>query len=233
MGVERTEVMPVRIQAGAVELDGDLCIPDEASGLVLFAHGSGSSRHSPRNRFVAGQLQEAGIATLLMDLLTSEEEEEDAYSGEFRFDIDLLARRLVDATFWVAEQEATATLRVGYFGASTGAAAALIAAASLPDHVAAVVSRGGRPDLAARALARVKAPTLLIVGGDDPLVLELNRQAYAQLRCEKRLEVVEGASHLFEEPGTLEMVAELARDFFLEKLAEPVLLEPHPPSASI
>ena len=223
--------MPVRIQAGAVELNGDLCIPDGASGIVLFAHGSGSSRHSPRNRFVAGQLQEAGLATLLMDLLTTEEEEQDAYTGEYRFDIDLLARRLVDATFWLAEQDETTLLRVGYFGASTGAAAALIAAASIPDHVAAVVSRGGRPDLASRALPRVKAPTLLIVGQNDPLVLELNREAFAQLRCEKRLEIVEGASHLFEEPGTLEVVAELARDFFLEKLVERVLpFEPPPPA---
>jgi len=232
MGEERFEVAPVRIYAGSIVLNGDLCIPEGATGIVVFAHGSGSSRHSPRNRFVASELQRGGLATLLMDLLTSDEEEEDAYSGYLRFDIDLLARRLVEATFWLAEQEETATLRIGYFGASTGAAAALMAAASVPDHIGAVVSRGGRPDLAARSLPRVKAPTLLIVGENDPLVLDLNRQAFAQLRCEKRFEIVPGASHLFEEPGTLDVVARLAREFFVEKLTAQALgFEPHPPPA--
>lgn len=232
MGVERIDEVPVRIYAGSVVLTGDLCVPEGATGIVLFAHGSGSSRHSPRNRYVAGELQQAGLATLLMDLLTSDEEEEDAYTGYLRFDIDLLARRLVETTFWLAEQEETATLRIGYFGASTGAAAALMAAASVPDHISAVVSRGGRPDLAYRSLPRVKAPTLLIVGENDPLVLDLNRQAFAQLRCEKRIEIVEGASHLFEEPGTLEKVAALARDFFVDKLAErPLGFEPPPPAS--
>ncbi len=231
MGVERIDEVPVRIYAGSVVLAGDLCVPEGATGIVLFAHGSGSSRHSPRNRFVAQELQNAGLATLLMDLLTSDEEVEDAYTGYLRFDIDLLARRLVEATFWLAEQEETATLRIGYFGASTGAAAALMAAASVPDQVSAVVSRGGRPDLAARSLPRVKAPTLLIVGENDPLVLDLNRRAFEQLRCKKRFEIVEGASHLFEEPGALEKVASLARDFFVETLAEhPLGFEPPPPT---
>lgn len=229
MNAPRIEEVPVRIYAGPVVLQGDLAIPEGASGIVLFAHGSGSSRMSPRNRFVARELQQGGLATLLMDLLTVDEEEEDAYTGYLRFDIDLLARRLVDATFWLSEQEETATLRIGYFGASTGAAAALVAAASIPDHIDAVVSRGGRPDLAGRSLPRVKAPTLLIVGGDDPLVRTLNQEALEQLRCEKHLVIVPRASHLFEEPGTLERVAELARDWFEERLVEkPLGWEPEP-----
>lgn len=214
------EEMPVRIHAGPVVLQGDLSVPEGASGIVLFAHGSGSSRKSPRNRFVASELRQARLATLLMDLLTEDEEVEDAYTGYLRFDIELLARRLVDATLWLAEQEELAMLRIGYFGASTGAAAALVAAASLPDHISAVVSRGGRPDLAGRSLSRVRAPTLLIVGGDDRLVLELNQEALSQLRCEKELKVVPEASHLFEEPGALDTVAELARDWFDERLVD-------------
>lgn len=220
MNVERVEEVPVRIYAGPIVLQGDLAVPEGASGIVVFAHGSGSSRKSPRNRFVARALQEGGLATLLMDLLTEDEEEEDAFTGELRFDINLLARRLVEATFWLAEQEETAELKVGYFGASTGAAAALVAAASIPDHIGAVVSRGGRPDLAGRSLPRVKAPTLLIVGGDDSLVIDLNEQAMAELRCEAALEVIPRASHLFEEPGALEQVAVLARRWFEARLVE-------------
>lgn len=222
MNAEPIEDRPVRIDTGPVVLQGDLSIPEGASGIVLFAHGSGSSRKSPRNRFVASQLREGKLATLLMDLLTQDEEEEDAYTGYLRFDIELLARRLVDATLWLSEQEELATLRIGYFGASTGAAAALVAAASAPDHVHAIVSRGGRPDLAGRSLPRVRTPTLLIVGGDDRLVLELNRDAFSELRCEKELRIVPDATHLFEEPGALDTVAELARDWFEAKLGRDI-----------
>jgi putative phosphoribosyl transferase len=207
-----------RIQAGAVTLDGDLQVPDQATGLVLFAHGSGSSRHSPRNRFVAHELQTAGLATLLLDLLTPEEEAVDQRTGHLRFDIELLAGRLVAATQWAAVDPATHALAIGYFGASTGAAAALVAAALEPERVHAVVSRGGRPDLAGEALPLVQAPTLLIVGGRDLKVLELNRAAMARMRAETKLEIVPGATHLFEEPGTLELVARLARDWFLQHL---------------
>ncbi|MER3398144.1 MAG: hydrolase [Chloroflexota bacterium] len=204
----------VRVPAGWVELAGDLVIPAGAPALVIFAHGSGSSRFSPRNRFVAGVLNQAGFATLLFDLLTPAEEDLDRSSGQLRFDIPLLAARLEAATAWARQEPELAGLRVGYFGASTGAAAALIAGANRPEDVGAIVSRGGRPDLAADYLDRVRAPTLLIVGGNDPVVLDLNRQALQRLRCEARLEVIPGAGHLFEEPGALERVAELARDWF-------------------
>ena len=208
----------VRIQAGAVTLEGDLQVPDQATGVILFAHGSGSSRHSPRNRFVAHELQTAGLGTLLLDLLTPEEEAVDQHTGHLRFDIELLAERLVATTQWAAVDPATRSLAIGYFGASTGAAAALVAAALEPEKVRAVVSRGGRPDLAGEALPLARAPTLLIVGGRDLTVLELNRAAMARMRTETRLEIVPGATHLFEEPGALEVVAELARDWFLQHL---------------
>jgi dienelactone hydrolase len=197
-----------------VDLEGTLATPAGACGVVLFAHGSGSSRFSPRNRYVAGVLQAGGIATLLIDLLTPEEEAVDARTGHLRFNIDLLATRLIGATDWLRDHRATRALKVGYFGASTGAGAALVAAAAHPDRVSAIVSRGGRPDLAGAALARVRAPTLLIVGGHDLPVIDLNRAALRQLGCEKHLEIVPGATHLFEEPGTLEAVAELARGWF-------------------
>lgn len=215
------EEQPVLIQADNVMLEGDLVIPQGATGIVLFAHGSGSSRHSRRYRFVARQLQEAGLATLLFDLLTMQEENIDVLTREHRFDIDLLTRRLVGATHWLDQQLQTGQLVVGYFGASTGAAAALRAAAVLPDKLGAVVSRGGRPDLATDALSYVQAPTLLIVGGWDEQVLELNRLAQAQLQAPNCLEIVPGATHLFEEPGTLEQVAELAKNWFVKYLRNP------------
>ncbi|HWB73137.1 MAG TPA: dienelactone hydrolase family protein [Egibacteraceae bacterium] len=208
----------VRVPAGGVTLDGDLGLPAELRGVVCFAHGSGSSRHSPRNRFVAETLREAGLVTLLMDLLTPEEDAIDVRTRELRFDIDLLAARVVDAVDWLGAQPSTAELSVGLFGASTGAAGALVAAARRPDAVAAVVSRGGRPDLAGEALEQVRAPTLLIVGGADTTVLELNRQARQRLSGPAQLEVVEAAGHLFEEPGALEQVATLARDWFQRQL---------------
>jgi putative phosphoribosyl transferase len=208
----------VRIPAGQVVLDGHLHLPEPASALVLFAHGSGSSRFSPRNRFVAAVLYGAGIGTLLMDLLTAEEER----SRQHVFDIPLLADRLVAATRWARERQDTAACRIGYFGASTGAGAALYAAAELGDDVAAVVSRGGRPDLAGERLGEVRSPTLLIVGSADPHVLELNRRARASMRCTSELTVVAGATHLFEEPGTLAEAALSARDWF-----ERYLLMPH------
>ncbi len=193
---------------------GTLGVPARAAGIALFAHGSGSSRLSSRNRFVADTLRREGVATLLFDLLT--EYEDRIY--ETRFDIDLLTRRLLGATAWVSQQPATQQLAIGYFGASTGAAAALMAAAELGGAIGAVVSRGGRPDLAMAELPRVRAPTLLIVGGDDDVVIELNRQAYAQLRGIRELKIVPGASHLFEEPGTLEEVARLASRWFTQHL---------------
>ena len=215
----RSETAPeVTVPAAGVRLAGDLHVPAEAQGVVLFAHGSGSSRISPRNRYVARVLREAGLATLLLDLLTEEEEAVDLRTGALRLDIDLLAERLVGAMEWLKQSAATAQLRVGMFGASTGGGAALAAAAERPALVDAVVSRGGRPDLAGAALSRVRAPTLLIVGGLDTTVLALNREALAQLPAEKELAVVPGASHLFEEPGTLEQVAGLARDWFLRHL---------------
>ncbi len=204
----------VRVPAGPVTLEGNLTLPEQSRGIVLFAHGSGSSRHSPRNRYVARLLNEAKLATLLIDLLTLHEEVIDARTAQLRFDIDLLAERLVDATDWLTQFPDTKDLRIGYFGASTGAAAALAAAALRPDPVGAIVSRGGRPDLAGAALIRVRAPTLLIVGENDKQVIQLNRAALAQLRCKKQLVIVPGATHLFEEPGALDVVARLARDWF-------------------
>jgi dienelactone hydrolase len=204
---------PVHIPANSVQLEADLAIPAGANAIVLFAHGSGSSRHSPRNQYVAGVLRAGGLGTLLMDLLTREEDR--VY--ETRFDIGLLTERLAAATRWLAEQPQTQALRVGYFGASTGAAAALEAAAAIPS-IGAVVSRGGRPDMAGPALGRVRAPTLLIVGGHDEVVIELNQQAYRQLECEKSLVIVPGATHLFEEPGTLEEAARLASEWFRRHL---------------
>jgi len=204
----------VHVPAGEVSLDGDLDLPDGARGIVLFAHGSGSSRLRPRNRHVARLLNEAGLATLLVDLLTPEEEAFDARTARLRFDIDLLAERLVEVTDWLGDRAETRGLRRGYFGASTGAAAALVAAAARPQVVHALVSRGGRPDLAGPALPLVRAPTLLIVGGEDVAVIELNRRALAQLRTEADLAIVPGATHLFEEPGALDEVARLARQWF-------------------
>jgi putative phosphoribosyl transferase len=204
----------VQIPAGHAVLSGNLTIPKNAVALVLFAHGSGSSRHSPRNQFVGRTLNDGGLATLLFDLLTPEEEAIDTYTREHRFNIGLLAERLVHATKWAKQQEQTRNLRLGYFGSSTGAAAALVAAAEISQDVGAVVSRGGRPDLAGDALPKVKAPTLLIVGGNDDVVIELNEMARDQMRCEVKLEIVPGATHLFEEPGALEKVAKLASDWF-------------------
>src|SRR2546421_5511393 len=204
----------VRIPAGRAVLSGNLTIPENAIALVLFAHGSGSSRHSPRNQFVAQTLNQAGLATLLFDLLTPEEESVDLYTREHRFDIGLLAERLVYATKWAKQEKQTQDFDIGYFGSSTGGGAALVAAAELPDDIGAVVSRGGRPDLAGDALPKVEAPTLLIVGGDDHVVIELNERARAQMRSETALEVVPGAGHLFEEPGALERVELLARTWF-------------------
>jgi putative phosphoribosyl transferase len=211
---ERTEAHLVLVNIGGITLQGSLTIPEGAAGLVLFAHGSGSSRHSPRNRHVAEVLNEAKLATLLVDLLTTGEEEIDIRTAHLRFDIGLLAERLAGTTEWLKGHPATRDFRIGYFGASTGAGAALVAAAERPGDVGAVVSRGGRPDLAGQALGRVRAPTLLIVGGNDPQVIELNRRAFEQLHCEKRFVIVPGATHLFEEPGALDEVAALARDWF-------------------
>ena len=211
----------VRVAAAEVELDGDLAVPENAVGVVLFSHGSGSSRKSSRNRRVAGELQRRGFATLLFDLLTADEERLDHETAEMRFDISRLARRLAGATDWLSEYPATQGLPIGYFGASTGAAAALVAASWRPDVVAAVVSRGGRPDLAGRTLTHVEAPTLLIVGGNDVAVIALNREAFARLTCPKNLQIVPGATHLFEEPGALDNVARLAGDWFLRYLAQP------------
>ena len=211
----------VRVPAAGVLLEGNLAVPARASGVVMFAHGSGSSRHSPRNRAVARALNDGGLATLLVDLLTPAEESEDEQTGRLRFDIDLLADRLVAAADWLSENEETRALPIGLFGASTGGGAALVAAAQRPNAVRAVVSRGGRPDLAGAALSRVKAPTLLIVGGQDYPVIEMNQEAFERLRCEKKLEIVPGATHLFSEPGTLEEVARLARDWFRRFLRPP------------
>jgi putative phosphoribosyl transferase len=214
------EERPVRVRAGSVELEGNLVVPESAGGIVLFAHGSGSGRHSPRNRYVARALGEAGLATLLIDLLTPEEEVVDLRGGQLRFDIGLLAGRLAGATDWLMENPETRDLRIGYFGASTGAGAALVAAAELPEVVGAVVSRGGRPDLAGDALPLVRAPTLLIVGENDVPVIGMNREALERLGAQKKeLEVVAGATHLFEEPGALEEVARLAAGWFARHLA--------------
>jgi putative phosphoribosyl transferase len=209
----------VQIHAGRAVLSGNLNIPIDANALVLFAHGSGSSRHSPRNQFVARTLNEAGLATLLFDLLTPEEEAIDMRTREHRFNIHLLAERLVHATKWSKQQEQTSNLRAGYFGSSTGGAAALVAAVDSQQDAGAVVSRGGRPDLADKALPQVQAPTLLIVGGNDDIVIELNEQARNRMRCEAKLEIIPSATHLFEEPGALEKVAQLASDWFSLHLA--------------
>jgi putative phosphoribosyl transferase len=203
-----------QIPAGRAVLSGNLTIPENAMALVLFAHGSGSSRLSPRNQFVARTLNRAGLGTLLFDLLTPEEEALDIYTREHRFNIGLLAERLVHATNWARQQKETRDQRFGYFGSSTGGAAALVAAAELPQDVGAVVSRGGRPDLAGDALPKVQAPTLLIVGGNDDIVIELNEMARNQMRCAVKLEIIPGATHLFEEAGALEQVAKLASDWF-------------------
>ncbi|WP_162428685.1 dienelactone hydrolase family protein [Pontibacter pudoricolor] len=205
----------VQINIHQVALTGDIIVPEGATGLIVFSHGSGSSRLSERNRFVAEQLQQAGFATLLFDLLTPEEDRDQAK----RFDIPLITQRLVDTGYWIQENLLLNELTIGFFGASTGAASALRAAAALgPDVIKAVVSRGGRPDLADEVLPEVKSPTLLIVGGNDEPVIGMNQQAYDRLQCEKRMEIVPGATHLFEEPGTLEKVAQLATDWFKKYL---------------
>jgi len=212
------ETCDVIVPVGRRHLGGHLTVPPDAAGVVLFAHGSGSSRHSPRNRMVAAQLRRVGLATLLLDLLSAEEEAVDAGTATLRFDIGLLARRLAAATDWLAGHEPTRGLPLGYFGASTGAAAALVAAAERPEVVGAVVSRGGRPDLAGEVLGGVCAPTLLIVGGSDRAVVACNRDALARLRVERALEIIPGATHLFEEPGALERVAALACGWFARHL---------------
>jgi len=215
--VDRSRTFPERavsVQVGPVHLRGDLVVPPESIGLVIFAHGSGSGRLSPRNRLVAGLLNRARLGTLLADLLTPQEEEADRYTREYRFDIPMLARRVYGLVAWAKEAEATGDLPVGLFGASTGAAAALVAAALRPGEVDAVVSRGGRPDLAGEYLPAVLCPTLMIVGGHDDVVIDLNRRAMAKMQCERAMEIVPRATHLFEEPGALEAVAGLARDWF-------------------
>jgi len=210
----------IKVPAGAVDLTADVSLPERAAGVVIFAHGSGSSRKSPRNRFVAGVLNGGAIATILIDLLTAEEEAVDMHTGELRFDIHLLVRRLIAVTDWVGGQPEFKSLGIGYFGASTGAAAAFEAAAQRPEMLRAVVSRGGRPDLAGPVLGKVPAPSLFIVGGEDRLVLQMNRAAIAQLPrgTERRLEIIPGATHLFEEPGALDLVAALAQDWFQKYL---------------
>ncbi len=222
MNKTNTENRYVQILSTGVRLEGIVSVPEEPRGLVVFVHGSGSSRHSPRNQFVAQTLQEGGLATLLFDLLTAYEEEIDLRTRHLRFDIDLLARRTAGVLEWLDLQPFAHDLKRGLFGSSTGAAAALMAAAELPDKVGAVVSRGGRPDLAGPALSRVQAPTLLIVGGNDEIVIDLNEQALAQMQegSDKKLMIVPGASHLFEEEGTLEYAARLARDWFQAHLSQ-------------
>jgi pimeloyl-ACP methyl ester carboxylesterase len=209
----------VRVEAGGVELEGNLIVPYAAQGLVLFAHGSGSSRFSSRNRYVAKVLREGGLGTLLIDLLTPREEALDERTRHLRFDIEMLADRLIGTAKWLAARGETGSLALGLFGASTGGGAALVAAAREPGLVSAVVSRGGRPDLAGDALPRVQAPTLLIVGGDDVPVIAMNREAYDRMTAVRRMEIVPGASHLFEEPGTLEVVARQARDWLARYLS--------------
>lgn len=227
-----SDLRTMEIPDGDARVYGDLTVPDGATGLVLFAHGSGSGRHSPRNRFVAEGLNDAGLATLLMDLLSEEEDRIDVLTRQYRFDIPLLARRLEAALTWLAARPAARGLAVGLFGASTGAAAALVAAARRPEAIRAVVSRGGRPDLAGPDLPAVRAPTLLIVGGLDDVVIELNQEAMRAMRCETRLEIVPGATHLFAEPGTLERVVALARDWFEERLAVDENHDPRSPGAA-
>ncbi|WP_224363603.1 dienelactone hydrolase family protein [Hyalangium versicolor] len=216
-GISEHEVQ-VAAEPGVL-LEGSLTVPEQALGVVLFAHGSGSSRFSPRNRHVASVLQQAGLATLLMDLLTPEEEEAERWTRHLRFDIELLAQRLIGAKQWLMEEPEVQEFPIGLFGSSTGAAAALVAAAREPEGIAAVVSRGGRPDLAGPLLPHVHAPTLLIVGGDDFPVIPLNREALDALRTDKRLELIPGATHLFEEPGALDQVARLAGSWFLQQFA--------------
>jgi putative phosphoribosyl transferase len=216
----RKTLVQIRVEA-AVDLEGNLSLPDKAQGIVLFAHGSGSSRHSPRNQFVATSLNVVSLGTLLIDLLTPQEEKLDIRTASLRFNIDLLAQRLTGAIDWLTKQDDTRPLNIGLFGASTGAGAALVAAARRSSLVSAVVSRGGRPDLAGDSLSNVQAPTLLIVGENDPIVIDLNQQALQKLVTVKALEIVPRASHLFEESGTLEMVARLARKWFLKYLIEP------------
>jgi putative phosphoribosyl transferase len=208
----------VHVAIGSIALDGNLLVPPGATGIVLFAHGSGSSRFSSRNRYVASTLRDGNLGTLLIDLLTPREEARDNVTAELRFDIGMLADRLVGTVEWLRARPELRDMKIGLFGASTGGGAALVAAAARPKRIHAVVSRGGRPDLAGPALPRVEAPTLLIVGGDDIPVIAMNRQAYDQLHCERRLEIVPGATHLFEELGTLEKVAELAREWFTRYL---------------
>ena len=215
-----TEVRSVLVSTDSIKLHADLTIPKNAEGIVLFAHGSGSSRYSPRNKYVAQVLQKADLATLLIDLLTEEEEKVDDYTAHLRFDIGLLAKRLASATNWVIKNLDTKNLSIGYFGASTGAAAALVASVDCPVAISAIVSRGGRPDLAGPVLPRVKAPTLLIVGGNDSPVIEMNEEALNLLKIEKKIVIVPDATHLFEEPGTLEQVARLAADWFVTHLTK-------------
>jgi putative phosphoribosyl transferase len=215
--IEQTVLIPV----DHGELQGDLYVPADAFGLVIFAHGSGSGRHSPRNRYVARVLQEHSFGTLLLDLLTVVEEQTESPAGELRFNIGLLAERLLRAAIWTRQHRFISLLPIGYFGASTGSAAALVAAALKPEDVKAIVSRGGRPDLAGPYLSRVQAPTLLIVGGDDPFVIRLNEEAMQHIAVERKLEIIPGATHLFEEPGALEKVAELATDWFGRHMTTP------------
>ena len=215
---QRMQPIPVEIWTDGARLGGDLTVPDQAQGLVLFAHGSGSSRHSPRNQSVAEALQQAGLATLLLDLLIADEEAVDVYTRQYRFDLPLLARRLVGATDWAAADPRGAALPLGYFGASTGAAAALLAAAERPERARAIVSRGGRPDLAAAALDRTLPPTLFLVGGYDTPVIALNQAAYERLDANSRMMIIPRATHLFEEPGALEEVSRLAADWFRQHL---------------
>jgi putative phosphoribosyl transferase len=221
MALSTEHVVPehlVHIPLGPFMLEGTLTLPEAVEGLVVFAHGSGSSRFSPRNRYVAGMLQSEGLGTLLMDLLSAEEETVDTRTGHLRFDIDLLSDRLIKATDWLSSRPDTEELRIGFYGASTGAAAALVAAAKRPERIHAVVSRGGRPDLAGDHLPKVKAPTLLIVGGRDTLVVDLNREALDRLSGKKRMEIIPWATHLFEEPGALEDVSRLSQNWFLHHL---------------
>ncbi|HSW86657.1 MAG TPA: alpha/beta hydrolase [Rhabdochlamydiaceae bacterium] len=217
--MKKSEEDVIKIKVCNVELSGNLKIPEGSKGIVVFAHGSGSGRLSPRNRYVAKVLKEKNLATLLFDLLTPHEEETERYTAHLRFDIEMLAERLAAVTDWVKSNPEVQDLNVGYFGASTGAAAALVAASTKIKEIKAVVSRGGRPDLAALALASVKAPTLLIVGGDDYPVIEMNQEAQAKMTCVNKLVIIPGATHLFEEPGTLEQVAELAGQWFQKYLA--------------
>jgi len=216
--VNKINESSIKIPVPGAVLNGDLTIPGGAQAIILFAHGSGSGRKSPRNRYVAGVLQKSGFATLLLDLLTPEEEEEDMLTGGYRFNINLLSRRLMIAANFIKKNAKTKKMNIGYFGASTGAAAALVAAAEDPDIVYAITSRGGRPDMAEDALFKVKAPTLLIVGGEDYEVIEINKYALKRLKSEKKLMIVPGATHLFEEPGALEEVSRLAADWFAEHI---------------